>query len=155
MLKRCLLGMIIKPSLSIQSLSILSAQGSYYNCTTSGLVSSTTTKATYRLFSTGKKSKLLKQYKNIKQNYLDFILVFQIGSAYEIYDEDADIVSSKTTLSFVNDSSDLKSMSSVHRIRFPKHQLDEVIRTLCKEKVKVAICHELAKGQVLQHKMMY
>ena len=143
MFNRCLVGMIIKPTTTIRCLSILTTQCGYYSYP---FISSTTTKDTYRLFSTGKKSQLLKQYRNIKQNYSDFILLFQIGSAYEIYDNDADIVSSKTTLSIVKASNDSELIASFHQIRFPKHQLDEVIRTLCKQKVKVAICDEVPTG---------
>ncbi|EDV22327.1 uncharacterized protein TRIADDRAFT_58819 [Trichoplax adhaerens] len=144
MLLRCLARKATWPSTSKNWPQFILSSQRRFNCSryTDKILTASTAVKFKPTVSTMKRPQLLKQYRDIKQSYQDFVLIFQIGEAYEVYDKDADIVASKSTLPLLDTANNMESTSALLRVRFPKHQVDDVVKTLCREKVKIAICNE-------------
>ncbi|RDD39762.1 DNA mismatch repair protein MutS [Trichoplax sp. H2] len=144
MLLRCLARKTTWPSTSKNWPQFILSSQRRFNCSRyTDKISTVSTAVKFKpTVSTMKRPHLLKQYRDIKQSYQDFVLIFQIGEAYEVYDKDADIVASKSTLPLLDTANNMESTSALLRVRFPKHQVDDVVKTLCREKVKIAICNE-------------
>ncbi|RYZ30477.1 MAG: hypothetical protein EOO10_02690 [Chitinophagaceae bacterium] len=85
-------------------------------------------------------SELLKQYKAIKEKYMDAILLFRVGDFYESFDEDAKTVSRCAGI-ILNDA------KRRHAIQYcaslPANTLDTVLRKLVNAGYRVAICEQL------------
>ncbi len=94
---------------------------------------------------------LMKQYRDIKRQHLDSILLFRMGDFYEMFDEDA-ITASKAldlTLTARNRSKGIETPLC----GFPYHAADGYIAKLIRRGFKVAVCEQvedpkLAKGIV-------
>jgi len=82
------------------------------------------------------KQSLYKQFQQIKDQYKDFILLFQVGDFYEIYDDDASAVADKTSLRITKHGGG-KLMAG-----FPKKSLAEWSRVLVKAGFQLAICNQ-------------
>jgi len=93
----------------------------------------------------------MKQYREIKQNHLDAILLFRMGDFYEMFDQDA-ITGAKVleiTLTARNKSKGIETPLC----GFPYHAADGYIAKLIRRGFKVAVCEQvedpkLAKGIV-------
>jgi len=94
---------------------------------------------------------LMKQYREIKRQHLDAILLFRMGDFYEMFDQDA-LTASKVleiTLTARNKSKGIETPLC----GFPYHAVDGYIAKLIRRGFKVAICEQvedpkLAKGIV-------
>jgi DNA mismatch repair protein MutS len=94
---------------------------------------------------------LMKQYREIKRQHLDAILLFRMGDFYEMFDQDA-VTASKVleiTLTARNKSKGIETPLC----GFPYHAVDGYIAKLIRRGFKVAICEQvedpkLAKGIV-------
>lgn len=84
-----------------------------------------------------KKHSLHKQFKAIKSQYEDYILLFQVGDFYELYDADASAVADKTSLRITKHSSSGMLMAG-----FPKRSLNEWSKVLVKAGFQLAICNQ-------------
>lgn len=89
---------------------------------------------------------MMKQYMEIKKNYMDAILLFRLGDFYEAFFEDAEIVS--RVLNIV-----LTKRQSAPMAGIPYHALDNYLKKLVENGYKVAICEQMedpseAKGIV-------
>lgn len=94
---------------------------------------------------------LMKQYREIKRQYMDAILLFRMGDFYEMFDQDA-ITASRVleiTLTARNKSKGIETPLC----GFPYHAAEGYIARLIKRGFKVAVCEQvedpkLAKGIV-------
>ena len=94
---------------------------------------------------------LMKQYRDIKRQHLDAILLFRMGDFYEMFDQDA-VTASKIleiTLTARNKSKGIETPLC----GFPYHAADGYIAKLIRRGFKVAVCEQvedpkLAKGIV-------
>ena len=94
---------------------------------------------------------LMKQYREIKRQHLDAILLFRMGDFYEMFDQDA-VTASKVleiTLTARNKSKGIETPLC----GFPYHAAEGYIAKLIRRGFKVAICEQvedpkLAKGIV-------
>ncbi len=94
---------------------------------------------------------LMKQYREIKRQHLDAILLFRMGDFYEMFDQDA-VTASKVleiTLTARNRSKGIETPLC----GFPYHAVDGYIAKLIRRGFKVAVCEQvedpkLAKGIV-------
>ena len=82
------------------------------------------------------KQSLYRQFQQIKNQYKDFILLFQVGDFYEIYDEDASAVADKTSLRIT------KHGGANLMAGFPKKSLAEWSRVLVKAGFQLAVCNQ-------------
>jgi DNA mismatch repair protein MutS len=88
----------------------------------------------------------MKQYKEIKSNYKDAILLFRLGDFYEAFFDDAKIVSKELQIV-------LTSRNGAPMAGIPHHSLDNYLKKLIRKGYKVAICDQVedpkqAKGIV-------
>jgi DNA mismatch repair protein MutS len=94
---------------------------------------------------------LMKQYREIKRQHLDAILLFRMGDFYEMFDQDA-VTASKVleiTLTARNKSKGIETPLC----GFPFHAVDGYVAKLIRRGFKVAVCEQvedpkLAKGIV-------
>lgn len=97
--------------------------------------------AHYRASSSGKPVKmagLAQQYLTIKQRFPNYVVLFQVGDFYEIYNEDALKVGEKTSLRISRNPSVNSLMAG-----FPVRSLDSWLTTLVQQGFQLAICSQL------------
>ncbi len=98
-----------------------------------------------------KQTPMLKQYKQIKAKYRDYILFFRLGDFYEMFFEDAKTAS--RILDVVLTSRNAGKDTRIPMCGIPYHSADTYISKLIKSGLKVAICEQVedpkkAKGIV-------
>jgi DNA mismatch repair protein MutS len=92
---------------------------------------------------------MMKQYKEIKSKYRDYIVFFRLGDFYEMFYEDAHICSRELEIALTSrDPQNRVPMAGV-----PYHAADQYIAKLVSKGYKVVICEQvedpkLAKGIV-------
>lgn len=96
-------------------------------------------------------SPMMKQYMDIKEQYKDCILFFRLGDFYEMFFEDAKLVSRELELTLTGKSCGLEERAPMCGV--PYHASDGYIAKLIERGYKVAICEQtedpaLAKGLV-------
>lgn len=82
-----------------------------------------------------------RQYLRIKQQYLDAILLFQLGDFYETFDEDAEIVARELNIALTSREmgrGDRRPLAGI-----PYHALNNYLAKLIKGGYKVAICEQV------------
>jgi len=94
---------------------------------------------------------MIKQYKQIKNQYKDYIVFYRLGDFYEMFFEDADICSKELGITLTSRSKDADN--KVPMAGVPYHAADQYISTLVSKGYKVVICEQvedpkLAKGIV-------
>lgn len=92
----------------------------------------------------------MRQYKEFKEQYSDYILLFRMGDFYELFYEDAKIVSRELGLALTSRS---KGANAIPLAGMPYHALDNYLSRLIKAGHRVAICEQVedpkqAKGVV-------
>ena len=92
----------------------------------------------------------MRQYKSIKDQYPDYLLLFRMGDFYEMFYEDAKTASRVLGLALTSRS---KGPTAVPLAGIPYHALDAYLSRLVKAGLRVAICEQvedpkLAKGLV-------
>lgn len=85
-------------------------------------------------------SPMLKQYHAIKSNHQDCVLFFRLGDFYEMFYEDAKIVSKE--LDLVLTSRGKNSLNKTPMCGFPHHASQNYIAKLVKAGFKIAICDQ-------------
>ena len=83
------------------------------------------------------KQSLYKQFQAIKSQHEDYILLFQVGDFYELYDTDASAVADKTSLRITRHVNSGMLMAG-----FPKRSLNEWSKVLVKAGFQLAICNQ-------------
>ncbi|HBL37123.1 MAG TPA: DNA mismatch repair protein MutS, partial [Firmicutes bacterium] len=94
---------------------------------------------------------MLKQYKEIKEEYADTILLFRLGDFYEMFLEDAEVASE--VLEIVLTSREAGKGRRIPMCGIPYHAASGYIARLIAKGHKVAICEQVedpkkAKGLV-------
>ncbi|WP_295161316.1 DNA mismatch repair protein MutS [uncultured Brachyspira sp.] len=95
---------------------------------------------------TQKLTPMMRQYKEIKDKYNDSILLFRMGDFYEVFFDDAKIVSDILGLT-------LTKRANVPMAGVPYHAIDNYLSKLVKSGMKIAVCDQMedpkfAKGIV-------
>jgi DNA mismatch repair protein MutS len=84
-------------------------------------------------------SGFLQQYKAIKENYPNAVLLFRVDDNFESFNEDALTISKHLGLELTTAKN-----GWVHsQVSFPHYQLDDHLRKLVKAGYRVAVCEEL------------
>ena len=82
---------------------------------------------------------MIKQYKEIKNKYPDYIIFFRLGDFYEMFYEDAEIGSRELEIALTSrDPENKVPMAGV-----PYHAADQYISKLVSKGYKVVICEQL------------
>ena len=94
---------------------------------------------------------MMKHYVELKDHYPDVILLYRLGDFYEMFFEDAEVVSHELELTLTGRNAGLEER--VPMCGVPHHAVDVYIDKLVKKGFKVAICEQLedpksAKGIV-------
>ena len=92
----------------------------------------------------------MRQYRQFKQQYPDYILLFRMGDFYEMFYEDAKIASRELGLALTSRS---KGPSAVPLAGVPYHAMESYLARLIRAGYRVAICEQVedpaqAKGVV-------
>lgn len=92
---------------------------------------------------------MIRQYKEVKNKYSDYIVFFRLGDFYEMFFEDAHICSKELEITLTSRDADNK----VPMAGVPYHAADQYISKLVSKGYKVVICEQmedpkLAKGIV-------
>lgn len=106
---------------------------------------------TYKDIDMSKVSKGMKQYLDIKMKYMDNILFFRLGDFYEMFFDDAILVSKELELTLTSKDCGLEERAPMCGI--PHHACDTYIKRLIDKGYSVVICEQLedpatAKGIV-------
>ncbi len=106
---------------------------------------------TYKDIDMSKVSKGMKQYLDIKMKYMDNILFFRLGDFYEMFFDDAVLVSKELELTLTSKDCGLEERAPMCGI--PHHACDTYIKRLIDKGYSVVICEQLedpatAKGIV-------
>ncbi|MBQ1471837.1 MAG: DNA mismatch repair protein MutS [Eubacterium sp.] len=88
-----------------------------------------------------KLSPMMEQYKSIKADYDDSILFFRLGDFYEMFFEDAKLVSRLLELTLTGKSCGMEERAPMCGVPF--HAADSYIEKLVRMGYKVAICEQL------------
>ncbi len=86
------------------------------------------------------KPTMIDQYRKIKQSYQDALLFFRLGDFYELFMEDAVVVSERLGLTLTGRGS---GESRMPMCGVPYHAADTYITRLLKEGFRIAICEQL------------
>ena len=95
-----------------------------------------------------------KQYKNIKEQNEDCILLFRLGDFYEMFDEDAKVAAKELDLALTTRDRNKPKDEQTPMCGVPYHSVDSYIARLVAKGYKVAICEQmedpaLATGKVV------
>ena len=82
---------------------------------------------------------MLRQYKRIKDQHPDTVLLFRLGDFYELFDADARTVSALLSLTLTGRG---KAPNRVDMCGMPHHAADKYIKQLVDHGYKVAICEQ-------------
>ena len=99
----------------------------------------------------GELSPMMKQYKRIKNEYPDKILMFRLGDFYEMFFEDAQTVSRELDLTLTGRACGNGERAPMCGV--PYHAVQTYITRLLKKGYKIAICEQMqdpsqAKGMI-------
>lgn len=86
-------------------------------------------------------SPMMQQYKRIKNEYSDTILMFRLGDFYEMFFEDAIVVSRELDLTLTSRACGMKERAPMCGV--PYHAAQGYISKLIKKGYKVAICEQM------------
>ncbi len=100
---------------------------------------------------TGKLTPMMKQYYEIKSQYMDYILFYRLGDFYEMFFDDAIRASRELEITLTARNCGLEEKAPLCGV--PYHSVDGYIKKLVDRGIKVAICEQvedpaLAKGIV-------
>ena len=85
---------------------------------------------------------MMRQFKEIKQQYPDALLLFRCGDFYETYAEDA-VIASKVLNITLTHRNNGNSQAELQMAGFPFHALDTYLPKLVRAGMRVAICDQL------------
>ena len=99
-------------------------------------------------------SPMMQQYLRIKEQYKDAILFFRLGDFYEMFFEDAILVSRELELTLTGKDCGLSERAPMCGVPF--HAVDTYLARLIEKGYKVAICEQMSdpattKGLSLIH----
>ena len=86
-------------------------------------------------------SPMMKQYYDIKKNYMDILLFYRLGDFYELFFEDAEIASRELGLTLTGKVAGLKER--VPMCGAPHHSIKSYVQEALNKGYKVAICEQM------------
>lgn len=86
---------------------------------------------------------MMKQFRDIKAQYPDALLLFRCGDFYETYFEDATRASDILQITLTHRSNGANGSSPIDMAGFPFHALDTYLPKLVRHGLRVAICDQL------------
>lgn len=86
---------------------------------------------------------MMKQFRDIKQQYPDALLLFRCGDFYETYCEDAVKASKILSITLTHRSNGGSTAQAIDMAGFPFHALDTYLPKLVRAGLRVAICDQL------------
>ncbi len=86
---------------------------------------------------------MMKQFRDIKQQYPDALLLFRCGDFYETYAEDAVRASKILNITLTHRSNGAAGTAAMEMAGFPFHALDTYLPKLVRAGLRVAICDQL------------
>ncbi|MBQ8100052.1 MAG: DNA mismatch repair protein MutS [Paludibacteraceae bacterium] len=86
---------------------------------------------------------MMQQFRKIKEQYPDAMLLFRCGDFYETYAEDAVKASKVLNITLTHRSSGTSSVTGTEMAGFPFHALDTYLPKLVRAGMRVAICDQL------------
>lgn len=89
---------------------------------------------------------MMKHYVELKDKYKDVILMYRLGDFYEMFFEDAEVVSHDLELTLTARNAGLEE--KVPMCGVPHHSVDIYIDKLIKLGYKVAICEQLEDHRI-------
>ena len=84
---------------------------------------------------------MMKHYIELKDNYEDVLLFYRLGDFYEMFFEDAILVSRELELTLTGKNAGLEERIPMCGV--PHHSVDSYIEKLVKKGYKVALCEQL------------
>ncbi len=93
--------------------------------------------------STPTETPMMRQFRNIKEQYPDALLLFRCGDFYETYCEDAVRASKVLNITLTHRSNGGSSAATIEMAGFPYHALDVYLPKLVRAGFRVAICDQL------------
>ena len=98
---------------------------------------------------------MMRHYVDMKENYMDVLLFYRLGDFYELFFDDAEVVSHELGLTLTGRNAGLDER--VPMCGVPHHAVEQYIDKLIKKGYKVAICEQMedpknAKGIVRRQK---
>ena len=82
-----------------------------------------------------RRSAIWTQFSEIKAQYKDYLLLFQVGDFYELYAQDAELAGGKTSLK-------VTKRQGIPMAGFPVKALNEWLKTLVEADFQLAICNQ-------------
>ncbi|MDF2685816.1 MAG: mismatch repair protein MutS [Clostridia bacterium] len=86
-------------------------------------------------------SPMMQQYKNLKKDYKDYILLYRLGDFYEMFFEDALIASKELDITLTGRDCGLDERAPMCGV--PYHSVDAYIARLVQKGYKVTICEQI------------
>ena len=86
---------------------------------------------------------MMKQFRDIKAQYPDALLLFRCGDFYETYCEDAVRAAKILNITLTHRSNGTSSVAAIDMAGFPFHALDTYLPKLVRAGLRVAICDQL------------
>ena len=86
---------------------------------------------------------MMKQFRAIKEQYPDALLLFRCGDFYETYAEDAVRAAKELQITLTHRSNGGQGSGSIEMAGFPFHALDTYLPKLVRAGLRVAICDQL------------
>ncbi|XBT18432.1 MAG: DNA mismatch repair protein MutS [Candidatus Shikimatogenerans sp. Tduv] len=99
-----------------------------------------------------KKNSLMKEYFSIKKKYSKYIILFQVGEFYEIFDKDA-IICSKILNIILTKRNIGKYTKNILLAGFPCKSLNIYLNKLLFNNFKVVICNQKKKKKIIYRKV--
>ncbi len=90
-----------------------------------------------------KETPMMAQFRSIKEQYPDALLLFRCGDFYETYCEDAVRASKILNITLTHRSNGAAGTAPIDMAGFPFHALDTYLPKLVREGMRVAICDQL------------
>ena len=90
-----------------------------------------------------KETPMMAQFRTIKEQYPDALLLFRCGDFYETYCEDAVRASKILNITLTHRSNGAAGTAPIDMAGFPFHALDTYLPKLVREGLRVAICDQL------------
>ncbi|MCQ2325249.1 MAG: DNA mismatch repair protein MutS [Paludibacteraceae bacterium] len=90
-----------------------------------------------------KETPMMAQFRSIKEQYPDALLLFRCGDFYETYCEDAVRASKILNITLTHRSNGAAGTAPIDMAGFPFHALDTYLPKLVREGLRVAICDQL------------
>ncbi|XCC45354.1 MAG: hypothetical protein ABUS76_00325 [Candidatus Shikimatogenerans sp. Ttur] len=101
------------------------------------------------------KRSLMKEYNKIKKKYYNYIIIFQIGEFYEIFNKDAILCSKILNIILTKRNIGKLHTKNIYLSGFPCKSLYKYINILLKNNLKLVICNQKKKKKKIYRKITH